>query len=496
MAKRPNIVWLLTDHQIFSHHITRPGPRPVIPTFERLATEGVAFSQAYAVCPLCTPARASMLTGVYPHRHEMVANNGELGSRLDFEPDQRLFSHYLREAGYRVGYFGKWHTGDRRGIQDYGFEGWSVLGYGYPYCTDKYREYLEELSLPVPSVRLEWTMREADFSFKSVDLTQRSGIGHLMGSCGVLTSPIETHEAFFVTHLANKWLEQVARHSDPFCLRVDVWGPHHPYYVAEPFAGSVDAAAIPEYPNYAVDLEARPAHHREFLQGFDDDRLPGSWDEWRPILARCYEHATLVDAALGRVLDTLDRLDLADDTLVIYTTDHGDIIGSNGGGWDKGWLMVEETMRIPLALRWPGRIPPGGVSDALVTNMDLVPTVLDAAGAHTPEPTDGRSLLGLAKMPERTPWPDDLMCEHHGHYGRHCFQRMLRWGPYKYVAHLGDRHELYDLERDPFELRNCIDEPGMTSVSNEMRVRLRCWMDTFDDDAPQATQLRREMGRG
>jgi len=155
-GSRPNIVWLLTDHHVFAHHYTRPGPRPVLPTYERLGREGVSFSRAYAVCPLCTPARASMLTGVYPHRHGMLMNNGDCGSRLDFDPGTRLFSHVLRDAGYRCGYFGKWHCGEERGPLDFAFEGWSMLGYGHPYWTDEYAAYLEEFGLPQATVDVEW----------------------------------------------------------------------------------------------------------------------------------------------------------------------------------------------------------------------------------------------------------------------------------------------------------------------------------------------------
>src|SRR5690606_34475464 len=143
----------------------------------------------------------------------------------------------------------------------------------------------------------------------------------------------------------------------------------------------------------------------------------------------------------GTVIDTLDRLGLSENTLVIYTADHGDAIGSHGGVFDKGSLMVEETMRVPLAIRWPGVIEEGSVSEALVTNMDLVPTVLDAAGASIPEGLDGESLVNLVRDPFDTPWREDLMCEHHGH-GVKLFQRHLRWQEYKYVAHQNDIEEL------------------------------------------------------
>ena len=152
---RPNIVWLLADHQAFQHHIRLDAPRPAIPTHDRIAAEGIRFTRADAVCPLCTPARASMLTGVYPHKHGMIMNNGDLGSRVEFDPDAKLFSHFLRRAGYRCGYFGKWHCGNQRGPMDYEFEGWSMPGYGYPYHSEDYAAYLAEKGLP--QAEAEWS---------------------------------------------------------------------------------------------------------------------------------------------------------------------------------------------------------------------------------------------------------------------------------------------------------------------------------------------------
>jgi len=486
---RPNIVWLLSDHHAFAHHRAGPGPSPVLRTHDRIAAGGVTFPNACAVCPLCTPARASMLTGVYPHRHGMVMNNGDCGSRLDFDPDEKLFAHFLREAGYRVGYFGKWHVGDERGPGDYGFEGWSMLGYGYPYWTDAYAEYLRERRLPQAAVDVEWHFSDAARTGAGVLLKDEPDWYRRMECCGVMTTPVETHEAFFVANRAAEWLEGVAATGDPFCLRVDVWGPHHPYWVAEPFANTVRPADIPEYPNFAHDLSDRPESHRRFRDSRDEHGGLRTWDEWRPVVARCYEHVTQVDAALGIVLDTLDRLGL-DETLVFYTADHGDAIASHGGVFDKDSLMVEETERVPLAVRWPGQIAPGSTRDQLVTQMDLVPTLLDAAGAAGSEPMDGRSLLGILADAD-APWREDLLCEHHGH-GHPCFQRMLRHGPWKYVAHLGDTDELYDLSRDPCEGTNLAEDRSRRGVLADMQRRLAGQMEAFGDGGDDASRLRKE----
>ena len=488
---RPNVVWLLTDHHAYLQHVSQGGPTPAIPTCRRIAAEGVEFRRAYAVCPLCTPARASMLTGVYPHRHGMVMNNGDCGSRLDFEPDARLFSHYLNDAGYRCGYFGKWHVGEERGPLDYGFEGWSMLGYGHAYWDDAYAAYLDEQGLPQAEVDVEWHFGKRELVGQRLRLSDEPNWFRLMESAGRLSTPVETHEAWFVSHLACRWLEERARDGAPFCLRVDVWGPHQPYFVAPPFAGSVDPRSIPEYPNFAHDLADRPAMHRRFRDGRHKACTIGhDWAAWQPVVARCYAHVTQVDAALGRVLDTLDRLGLADNTLVMYTADHGDAIGSQGGVFDKDSLMVEETERIPLALRWPGHLPAGRVTDAFATHMDLVPTALDAARADLP-PMDGESLLRVAADPS-APWRDDLMCQHHGH-GHPAFQRLLAWDRYKYVAHLDDLDELYDLAADPCELRNRIGDPALADVLKKMRQRLARQMAEHADDSDDARRLLAEM---
>jgi arylsulfatase A-like enzyme len=240
--------------------------------------------------------------------------------------------------------------------------------------------------------------------------------------------------------------DRIAARGEPFCLRVDVWGPHQPYYVAPPFAGSIDPRQIPEYPTFSHTLADRPASHRRFRDGRHESASIHSWDQWQPVVARCYEHATQVDAALGRVVDALDRLGLAEDTLVIYTADHGDAIAAAGGVFDKDSLMIEETSRIPLAMRWDGA---------------------------------------------EADWDEELMCQHHGHGSPH-FQRLLRYGPYKYVAHLDEEDELYDLSRDPYERKNLAPRETMRGVLADMPRRLAGQMDRYDDNAEDAGRLKRD----
>ena len=167
--EKPNILWLVADHFAFAHHTSHYR----LATYERLGAEGITFAQAVSVCSQCQPARASMLKGVYPHRHGMLVNDGASGTRHDFEPDQQLFSHHLAKAGYANAYFGKWHCGVKRTAQDYGFEGWSLPGYGSPYRSPEYAGYVEELGLPDPQVQIDWDLGFPDRVGRVYDLRKQ-----------------------------------------------------------------------------------------------------------------------------------------------------------------------------------------------------------------------------------------------------------------------------------------------------------------------------------
>ena len=156
--------------------------------------------------------------------------------------------------------------------------------------------------------------------------------------------------------------------------------------------------------------------------------------------------------------------------------------------------MIDETVRIPMAIRWPNQVAKGERTDKLVSNMDLVPTVLEAAGATLPTPSDGTSLLELSKQPHNATWRDSLMLQHHGHYSFAHFQRQLRHGEYKYVAHLDDQDELYHITQDPYELENLINQPHVNTVLQTMRQRLAAQMHAHEDDAPDAKRLIGQMG--
>ena len=300
-------------------------------------------------------------------------------------------------------------------------------------------------------------------------------------AAGITVTPTETHEAFFLASLACDKLRELAesKTDDPFALRVDFWGPHQPYFPSQEFADMYRSEDIPEYGNFRDELKSKPEIYRteNNVPLNENGKLiipnPLPWREWQKVLARAYAHVTMVDAAGGVILDALDELGLADNTLVIWTTDHGDALACHGGHFDKRSYMPEEMVRIPMAIRWPGVIPPGQKSTQLVSNLDVAPTILDAADLRFQDEVDGASLIPLCTG-KASQWREDVMCETHGHGEEH-IGRLVVTDRYKYVANRGQMDELYDLANDPYELVNLIDDPEHKDVPSEMKARLSEW---------------------
>lgn len=479
IAEQPNILLIITDHQAFYHH-DRPGEFEYVwPNLARLAAEGVSFGRAYSICPLCTPARASMMTGLYPSRHGLIRNT-DGGGKPDFASGQLLYSHYLSQAGYRNAYVGKWHCGRTRLPLDYGIEGWSLPDYGIVYTCDAYKGYSTAGGMGEARARIEHSLDHPEWSGQTLTLHHPSP-WHFMNCSGVLEGPPEAHEEQFVAQLAVDKLKTLAEGSQPWSLVASFWGPHQPYFPSEPFASMVDPARIPEYPSFRDDLSGRPLRHllhRDFHH-------PGAWQlrdwsAWQQILARAYGQGFQADAAVGQVLDALDECDAAENTIVIWCSDHGDALASHGGLWDKASTFTEEVARIPLAVRWPARFARGRSSDQLVSNMDVTATMLAAAGVSVPKTMDSRSLLPLCEDNTAVDWPDELICEHHGH-GEDILQRIVMHDRFKYVAAMYDGDELYDLQEDPYELHNLIDDPAYHKTVNDLRRRIIQHITKTDD---------------
>ena len=474
--KRPNIIYILSDHQAYYGHKAK---RPV---FDAFASEGVNFECAYTACPICGPARRTMLTGLYPHRH------GELRNDVNHPFDRPTYLDVLHENGYRQFYFGKWHAGEGS-AHDHGCEGFSYPSYSNPYTKKEYLDYLDEMGLESPRIFVEDDFMNWGKKHRNGQIIQQDGNWCNEHSSGIMLGPKEVHESFFLAHLAKKQLQKLAEEDSeqPFHLRVDFWGPHQPYFPVEEFARlyNPNEVELPISFRENVYKNGKPrCYQEEYNYGITSGmkiRYPNPLSEstWRRVIARCYAQISMIDAATGVILDAIKECGFYENTIVIVTTDHGDALACHGGHFDKASYMPEEMLRVPLAIRYPGVAQEGKTTRALVSNLDMGPTMLDTAGLSYPAAVDGKTLLPLLKG-EQAYVRNDLICETHGHVKLPLIEshlgRVLIRGEHKFVFHKGQMNELYNLKNDPWELDNLVRYPEYQHICDEMMKLLvqRC----------------------
>ncbi|MBD3213222.1 MAG: sulfatase-like hydrolase/transferase [Candidatus Lokiarchaeota archaeon] len=488
MSKKPNIIYILQDHHAYyGHGKMFGGPEVQRPNLKRFAAQGVEFTRAYTACPLCGPARRTMLTGLYPHSH------GEIKNETNHKYDKELYFEKLKQEGYELYYFGKWHAG--KGVpMDFGCKGFSTPGYGNPYITPEYKEYLKEHDLPHFEVKIEHSLLDPNHNYTKVldvyegETHSPSFISSSEHASGIMTTPKETHETFFISTLACDQLEKIANSGNtrPFHMRVDFWGPHQPYYAAQEYFDLYDPESIPEYPSFREDLKDKPEIYKKdvnYPTAEDGELLypnPLPWSVWQEIIVANYAQQTLMDEAIGKILDKLEELGLEENTMIIWTSDHGDALACHGGHFDKDVYMPEEMIRIPFFIRFPGKIPEGIKTEKLVSNIDVAPTILDVAGTKFSEPVHGRSVLSIFNEGKNN-WREDLMCETNGHITKH-LGRALIYNESKYIYNENALDELYNLEEDPYELHNLFHNEEYKEILSEMKNRLENWRNKTNDD--------------
>lgn len=471
--KKPNILFLVGDHQAYYGHEQYYSIRR--PAYQRLVAKGVDFKRAYCSTPLCCPSRRTMATGLYAFHH------GQINNQASADYSYETYMDCLKKEGYQLYYYGKWHAG--KGTPgDFGAEGVFCEDYGNPYLLPTYQKYLEEFNLPFPVAYIEQNWCTPGWIDDIMEGSEYRLDRKTMNECisGILKTPKETHEAFYLAYEACKKLEELKDNSQPFCLRVDFWGPHQPYLPTREYSDLYDPASIPVYPSFEDDLSTKPdVYHFEGGKGISEGyRIlqpnPVPWDQWAKTLSRCYGQITLTDEAGGLILDKLEELGLAENTLIIWTADHGDGLACHGGHFDKDAYLAEEVMRIPAGVRFDGQLPSGVISHALVSNVDFAPTILEAAGTRFGGQVDGRSLLSIFRTGER-PWREVLYGETFGHHFKHRGQMMVD-RRHKYVKNKEQMEELYDLYQDPYEMDNLALKPDRQQLLSDMRERLESWI--------------------
>jgi len=484
ISKRPNILLLCTDQQRYDTLGCTGSPVAQTPRLDLLAGKGTLFETCYVQNPICSPSRASLFTGQYVRNHGLWANG------VSLPPHDRMFTRALADAGYDCGMIGKQHLA---ACQDWRTEprqddACRVFEWAHdPIHRSPQNSYLAWLRQSFPAIH--------DQVFGGRRNPGGSEAGNkARGATPMNVVPAEAHFSHWVADRTIAFLSDPARRNDqPFFLIANFFDPHHPFGAPEPYRARFDADRIPPPVGRPGELAGKPAVQRDYSEASYGGAAPGFLDyapeEIRELRAAYHAMIALVDDEVGRVLDALDSAGLAEDTLVIFTSDHGEMLGDHQILL-KGPMMYDCCTRVPLILRWPGQVREGQRRRELVQWIDLTSTILDAAGCRGLPRAQGASLLGLAAGRDE-PWREWALCEYRdsGHPGdgtapgeinrAGVHTTMLRWENWKLVVWHGrpsvdrDRDgELYDLDSDPDELDNLFHDPSHRERRELMLARL------------------------
>lgn len=484
--KSPNIIFILADHQLFHGHSNLGNNKIKRPYFDSFAKEGTVFKNAYSVCPLCTPARRTMLTGLYPHNHKEIHCNWH-------QPfTEATYMDILATGGYKNYYYGKWHAGEDTPFE-HSCTGFCPKGnsYGNPYTSPEYKQYLKNNNLPEPTIDIDQNFCEAyrypDVAHGTIYKQDKAACNEDMS--GTLLSPKETHESFFISSMVCDKIKEISeeKSSEPFSISVNFWAPHQPYFPTKEYLDMYNPDEIQVYPSFNENVKVtKPSiyDYNRYRDMSKDEELiyPSAfdWKKWQKVIAHAYAQSTMVDEAAGKILETLKKYGMDKDTIVIWTADHGDALASHGGNFNKGCYLSEEVLRIPMAVRYPDVVPANKVCDTIVGNVDIAPTIIDAANLPSPHKMDGVSLIKSANDchdKKRT----YIVSETYGLFIKH-FGRALIKNNIKYIYNMDNQDELYDLAKDPYEMKNLIDSDEYAEVLLELRSDMKDFAHEHNDE--------------
>jgi len=448
---RPNILIFMTDHQ--RGDTVLPEHRCLTPNLDRLVRDGVAFTETYCPSPHCCPARATFATGLYPSRHGVWNNicNDQALSR-GVKPGVRMWSEDLAAAGYDLAWTGKWHVSVTESPKDRGWTELMVSAAAGTVHGGAWEEY-EKLA-----ARDEPTRRE-----EGMILRPGYGAYKLYG----ISEEGNRHDER-VTADALKVLPDLAAAGKPWVLYAGASGPHDPYCVPRRFLDRYDLDDVPLPASYEDTLTDKPRIYkrmRDMRYGQLTER------ETRDAIRHFWAYCTYLDDLFGKILAALDKTGQADDTLVLYCSDHGDYCGDHGL-FAKGIPCFREAYHVPAVVRWPAGIRnPGRREDAFVSLADFAPTFVELAGQAPDEALTGRSLAAF--LDGRTPpdWRDEIHTQCNG-VELYYTQRSVMTRDHKYVFNGFDDDELYDLRSDPHEMRNLAGDPDLGPVKRDLVRRM------------------------
>ncbi len=437
MKPKKQLIWIMTDTTRFDMVGCYGFPGVHTPHLDAMAADGVRFERAYSAQPVCGPARSLLFTGLYPHE------NGSWGNCMPLGEDIKTIGQRLSAKGIPCGYIGKWHL-----------DGGDYFGYGvcppgwdpdYWYDMKRYLDELEDdetrLRSRKPKTNMENGGIDASFTY-----------GH---------------------RCAERALRYMDEHRDEtFFLTVSFDEPHGPSLCPQPYASMYGNCAMPDTPAYHDTLEGKPLYQKVWAKQPTNAALP----------ARLLACNSYIDSEIGRIMEHI-RAELPD-ALVLFTSDHGAALGAHGLS-HKGASVYDEIARVPLIFAGSG-VKKGAVVEQTVSHADLPATVLDYMGVEIPQSFTGESLLpvlaeGKKEQEGRAFVEFNRYERDHDGFGGLQPMRAIVTDQYKLALHLTDSDELYDVQKDPYDLHNLINDPAYAEVRNELHDRILDWMNQTRD---------------
>lgn len=436
-AKPRNVIFILTDDHRYDAMGFMGHPFLKTPGLDRIAAEGVHLKNAFVTTSLCSPSRASILTGLYTHKHRVIDN------QRDAPKDIVYFSEYLQKAGYSTAFLGKWHMGGGNDEPRPGFDHWiSFKGQGVYFPPN------DDYTLNMNGKRVKQK--------------------------GYITDELNDY--------ALDWLKEQKPDEKPFFLYLSHKAVHANFTPAERHEGSYmeEPWVMPDSGSLPRELsEKSPRWVRDQRNSWHGVDFPYHSELDVELYYKRYcEAFRAVDEGVERVMDQLKEMGIYDETLIVYMGDNGFMFGEHGL-IDKR-VAYETSIRVPMLMQCPDLFKGGTVVEEVVANIDIGPTILDAMGLKTPSHMDGKSFIKLAQKKE-VKWRDYFL---YVYYWEKAFPQSptvfcLRGDRYKYNTYYGlwDTDELYDLQEDPGEINNLIDSPEHQKIVKEMENRLYAMMD-------------------
>jgi arylsulfatase A-like enzyme len=482
--RRPNILYIMSDDHA-AHAMSCYGSRVnQTPNLDRIARQGVRFDNCFCTNSLCGPCRAVVLTGKYSHRNGFIDNNSV------FDGSQQTVAKLLQKAGYQTAMVGKWHLVS----EPTGFDYWHILIGQGPYYNPPMKTpegivshtgYTTDI---ITDQALDFLKNKRDkgkpfflmYHHKAPHRNWQPGPKYLDKYQGVtLPEPDNLFDDWSGRGTAAHAQEMtVARHLTPHDLKL----------VPQKELNAEQAAAW----NNAYEAENK-AFEAAHLQG--DDLVRWKYQRYMKDYLRCIDS---VDENVGRVLDYLDQSGLSENTVVIYTSDQGFFLGDHG--WFDKRFMYEESLRAPLVVRWPGRVRPGTVNRDIVLNLDFAETFLEISRTAVPKDMQGRSLVPVLEGKTPADWRKSMYYRYYEYPGPHMVQKHygVRNDRYKLIDFFEvGQWELYDLQKDPREMKSVYADPAYAGVVGELKAELKRLKDLYKDDGtlPAKKPARKPAGK-